>query len=429
MMLKAADGKYYPTPVRRKVFTESDYPQATYGNTRIYTDILQALETLANPAASENQRYFARDLMEKFLYFGDKAGSEKGGNGVYRLMWQKDKLTGVQWIQISRESGKDADSKQLYETVKKDGKNYTVRLTNDIAANKAALLELVQYMEPIFQINSQLLESEEYVDILVASGVFTTNLADYTLRNAMFTIKPMDENGKPIQSDAVTQKPESNKRNSVGTSDSYTTITDGKGRKYKLYPNGDILTESDTKVTKDLTRAYVYGKHAMETKALTEGKPYGEGTLYTLNMDKSSYAIFVSKEGVITQIYLGDEYQQIMDTQRKYVASVEQARAVAEALANKPNTDRTSLTKEELLQDLKTNGYNPDNFYINIEAGEAGFIGLIYSKDTGESIMKVRFKSAEQKEIIDLLSKQPEEVQENDEKVNYLIAPIIDKKH
>lgn len=416
LMIKAADGKFYPTPVRRKMFTEADYPQETYGNTSVYQAITDALSTLANPNSTDSDRYFARDMFEKFIYFGNKVQSLRAGSGIFRIKWQKDKLTGRQWIQISRETGEeDADGKKIYQTVKKDGKNYVVPLTSDFEANKAALLELVQFMEPMFQINSKLLENEQYVDMLVESGVFTSNLADYTLHNAMFTIKPMDKNGVPIQSEAVTEKPVATEKNPVGSADTYTIITDKKGTEYKLYPNGDIYNAQDERVTRQILRAYIYAKDALAKGTALNKKQYGDDTLYTLSMDNGEYAVLVSKEGIITDIYSGDKFIQVMKDQAKYVADEAQAKAVAEALA----------TSDTSIDDLANNGYDPTRYIVDIQGAEEGYRGFIYSKATGEKIMTTILSVDRMKEMGKLTSSYTEEEQDNMELMNPIIAPIL----
>lgn len=370
LMLKAADGRYYPTPVRRKAFTMEDYPQETYGNTPVYKAITTALETLADPTSDNDARYFARDMFEKFIYFGNKIKAARIGDSVFRLKWQKDKLTGEQWIQISRETGIDENGKKIYQTVQKDGKNYTVRLTNDKEANKMALLELVQYMEPMFQINYHLLENEQYVDMLVASGVFTTNLADYTLHNAMFTIKPMDADGKPIQSDMPTERPTSTKVNAVGTMETFDKVLDKNGKEYRLYPNGDILDIQGVKVTKPVIRAYVYAKNALAKGNNLNKLKYGEDTFYIMNMGTGEYAVQV-QEGNIVDIISGDKYLKLRKDHVKYVASQEQAKAVAEALKAAKNNGETSIA------DLRLNGYNPDKYVT--EVSQKGREVLVYS--------------------------------------------------
>lgn len=370
LMLKAADGRYYPTPVRRKAFTMEDYSEETYGNTPVYKAITTALETLADPTSNDDARYFARDMFEKFIYFGNKVKAARIGDSVFRLKWQKDKLTGEQWIQISRETGIDENGKKIYQTVQKDGKNYAVRLTNDKEANKTALLELVQYMEPMFQINYHLLENEQYVDMLVASGVFTTNLADYTLHNAMFTIKPMDADGKPVQSDMPTERPTSTKVNAVGTMDTFEKVSDNKGREYRLYPNGDILDVEGVKVTKPLTKAYVYAKNALAKGTALNKIQYGADTFYIMNMGTGEYAVEV-QDGNIVGILSGDKYLKLRKDHAKYVASQEQAKAVAEALKAAKNNGETSIA------DLRLNGYNP-NKYVT-EVSQKGREVLVYS--------------------------------------------------
>ncbi len=370
LMLKAADGRYYPTPVRRKAFTMEDYPQETYGNTPVYKAITTALETLADPTSNDDARYFARDMFEKFIYFGNKVKAARIGDSVFRLKWQKDKLIGEQWIQISRETGIDENGKKIYQTVQKDGKNYAVRLTNDKEANKTALLELVQYMEPMFQINYHLLENEQYVDMLVASGVFTTNLADYTLHNAMFTIKPMDSDGKPIQSEIPTERPTSTKVNAVGTIDTFDKVLDKNGKEYRLYPNGDILDVEGVKVTKPMTRAYVYAKNALAKGNTLNKLQYGEDTFYIMNMGTGEYAVQV-QEGNIVDIISGDKYLKLRKDHVKYVASQEQAKAVAEALKAAKNNGETSIA------DLRLNGYNPSKYVT--EVSQKGREVLVYS--------------------------------------------------
>lgn len=216
LLVPNAAGKYTPIAVRVKHFNKEEFnpEDITVKETSIYKNIQEAVTLLANSLSEEDLKEAVKSL-KNVLY-----------NGDLHIDWvSSDKGDGIRFTKIKR----DSNGKEIYQ--EKNGKRYRVEdskiifLTNpaqDILLatitgdDKVELHEdntpkldsknmedikneiidtLLSFNLPI-QVNLGMLNTSHYNDLLVNSGVLTSNISEIKTVGSWFTMDYFNSEGE-----------------------------------------------------------------------------------------------------------------------------------------------------------------------------------------------------------------------------------------
>lgn len=168
LMVKEADGRWYPKAVRLKRFTQSEYPLDVYGDTPIMNRIKSALRVLVNPNESQYKKSLAKFELESLIIFpknNDLVFSKEGN--ILSVKGLKNDLIG--------------NAQSIDEAVE-----------NVINALMDETLNLR------FALNTPQTVESSYIDDVLESGIIETDLYQPSNVNASFDIAPIDDTGNPI---------------------------------------------------------------------------------------------------------------------------------------------------------------------------------------------------------------------------------------
>lgn len=199
LMLKAADGMYYPTPVRIKRFTENSYPSSINSSKPVFQTIIKASRDIVDPSKSNLDKIKARDLLESTLFFSTEENRDRN----WRVMFHTNS-DGAQWVNITRRS--DDGQIEVFDD--------NIQLSPDsIESNAATLVNQIQSLNLGFQVKTSRLADPNYVRDLIESDILTSNLLRTGMVNASIRLSPVGEDGRPLD----VQKPIDNSTSTVPT--------------------------------------------------------------------------------------------------------------------------------------------------------------------------------------------------------------------
>lgn len=385
MMIKMSNGKWLPTRVGVKRFSNEEYP---YTNTPIYSIIVESLNNLLiglQQGATDSQLLPFRDKLETVLYFGKTdAINENKRNSPYRLVFQK---TGSEaFLSIGRKIGKDEEGKNQY-----DNKGPKLQITAE-----TTLEEVVNWVKSFnfrFQVNSRTINDPNYNKRLVESKILTTNLADQTnFRNAQVVINnPWDT--KPPKKKEIKAAPfkEPTKERLVIVNEETYKFIDIDGV-------SSIVRDSEGKLVNTTLKQLIITKKIIEDGAFI-GTPYkgNESYLYKIPNGTSFYGALVNIATKEVTIITKEKFSELEEIFNKKLAPT-----ISE---NSPSPSISS-TKESVevlnpIQEFKKNGFNPLLHTIDFEGG----IITVTDKIT-EGVIKI-FEASEEisKDLLDSYSK------------------------
>lgn len=208
ILIPNAAGKYSPAAVRVKHFNESEYnpEDVTINSTPLYKNIKKSIDALANAFTEEDVNNAVKDLARS-LYIGDvhiDYIQGKNGNGIRFTKVQRDANKNeiydeVDGQRVRREDARTVflterwDPNVLYELGGEGVKTQPDTRDSQEVANEIQNI-LMAFNLPL-QVNLGMLNKGGYNNMLLSSGVMTSNIIDASVKSNWFTTDYFDVQG------------------------------------------------------------------------------------------------------------------------------------------------------------------------------------------------------------------------------------------
>ena len=206
LMVREADGRYYPKALTVKRFTEEEYPLDEYGDTPIVDRIKDDIKTLIDPKASKSEKELAKYDIKEVLFF------------------PKDKMLETALQAAEGETDIDEAVSNVLEALQSDELNLR------------------------FNVITSELFNPEYVEDILKSGILSTDLYQPGNVNASFDVALMDDEGNPIIPEETTKKGHTGRRGINSTISRITRTLNGK--RFEVDSEGNIFN-SDGEIVSD----------------------------------------------------------------------------------------------------------------------------------------------------------------------------------
>lgn len=208
ILIPNAAGKYSPAAVRIKHFNESEYnpEDVTINSTPLYKNIKKSIDALANAFTEEDVNNAVKDLARS-LYIGDvhiDYIQGKNGNGIRFTKVQRDANKNeiydeVDGKRVRREDARTVflterwDPNVLYEL---DGEGVKTQPdTRDSQEVASEIQNILMAFNLPLQVNLGMLNKGGYNNMLLSSGVMTSNIIDASVKSNWFTTDYFDIQG------------------------------------------------------------------------------------------------------------------------------------------------------------------------------------------------------------------------------------------
>lgn len=255
LMVKAADGKFYPTAVRVKKYNPVDFDisNESVRNTARYKNIQKAIEILAS--STNNAEVFeAKQLLENELYLGDNIHLDYFSNGSSEGLRIKDTRSGIEqvkWVQF-----KDVQQASIGSIG--DGGFIAAESAEAIVTEKSKDTIISDITQALYSLNLGMqvklseLNKGAYNESLINDNLLTSNIEKASVVSAWFVANPLTINGKQIQAEvppAAKPTPTNKVQTVVGGKESVmpTVSVTYNGTVIYIDANGDIY-EEDSRV-------------------------------------------------------------------------------------------------------------------------------------------------------------------------------------
>lgn len=205
LMVREADGRYYPKALTVKRFTEEEYPLDEYGDTPIVDRIKDDIKTLIDPKASKSEKELAKYDIKEVLFF------------------PKDKMLETALQTAEGETDIDEAVSNVLEALQSDELNLR------------------------FNVVTSELFNPEYVEDILKSGILSTDLYQPGNVNASFDVALMDDEGNPIMPEETTKKGHTGRRGINSTISRITRTLNGK--RFEVDSEGNIFDSDGERVS------------------------------------------------------------------------------------------------------------------------------------------------------------------------------------
>lgn len=209
LMVREADGRYYPKALTVKRFTEEEYPLDEYGDTPIVDRIKDDIKTLIDPKASKSEKELAKYDIKEVLFF------------------PKDKMLETALQAAEGETDIDEAVSNVLEALQSDELNLR------------------------FNVVTSELFNPEYVEEILKSGILSTDLYQPGNVNASFDVALMDDEGNPIMPEETTKKGHTGRRGINSTISRITRTLNGK--RFEVDSEGNIFDSDGERVSDQST--------------------------------------------------------------------------------------------------------------------------------------------------------------------------------
>ena len=209
LMVREADGRYYPKALTVKRFTEEEYPLDEYGDTPIVDRIKDDIKTLIDPKASKSEKELAKYDIKEVLFF------------------PKDKMLETALQAAEGETDIDEAVSNVLEALQSDELNLR------------------------FNVVTSELFNPEYVEDILKSGILSTDLYQPGNVNASFDVALMDDEGNPIMPEETTKKGHTGRRGINSTISRITRTLNGK--RFEVDSEGNIFDSDGERVSNQNT--------------------------------------------------------------------------------------------------------------------------------------------------------------------------------
>ena len=208
ILIPNAAGKYSPAAVRVKHFNESEYnpEDVTINSTPLYKNIKKSIDALANAFTEEDVNNAVKDLARS-LYIGDvhiDYIQGKNGNGIRFTKVQRDANKNEIYDEVDGQRVRREDSRTVFLTERWDP-NVLYELggdgvktqpdTRDTAEVASEIQNILMAFNLPLQVNLGMLNKGGYNNMLLSSGVMTSNIVDASVKSNWFTTDYFDIQG------------------------------------------------------------------------------------------------------------------------------------------------------------------------------------------------------------------------------------------
>jgi hypothetical protein len=208
ILIPNAAGKYSPAAVRVKHFNESEYnpEDVTVNSTPLYKNIKKSIDALANAFTEEDVNNAVKDLARS-LYIGDvhiDYIQGKNGNGIRFTKVQRDANKNEIYDEIDGKRVRREDARTVFLTERWDP-NVLYELggegvktqpdTRDSQEVAGEIQNILMAFNLPLQVNLGMLNKGGYNNMLLSSGVMTSNIIDASVKSNWFTTDYFDIQG------------------------------------------------------------------------------------------------------------------------------------------------------------------------------------------------------------------------------------------
>lgn len=208
ILIPNAAGKYSPAAVRVKHFNESEYnpEDVTINSTPLYKNIKKSIDALANAFTEEDVNNAVKDLARS-LYIGDvhiDYVQGKNGNGIRFTKVQRDANKNEIYDEVDGKRGRREDARTVFLTERWDP-NVLYELggegvktqpdTRDSQEVASEIQNILMAFNLPLQVNLGMLNKGGYNNMLLSSGVMTSNITDASVKSNWFTTDYFDIQG------------------------------------------------------------------------------------------------------------------------------------------------------------------------------------------------------------------------------------------
>lgn len=208
ILIPNAAGKYSPAAVRVKHFNESEYnpEDVTVNSTPLYKNIKKSIDALANAFTEEDVNNAVKDLARS-LYIGDvhiDYIQGKNGNGIRFTKVQRDANKNEIYDEIDGKRVRREDARTVFLTERWDP-NVLYELggegvktqpdTRDSQEVAGEIQNILMAFNLPLQVNLGMLNKGGYNNMLLSSGVMTSNIIDASVKSNWFTTDYFDVQG------------------------------------------------------------------------------------------------------------------------------------------------------------------------------------------------------------------------------------------
>ena len=208
ILIPNAAGKYSPAAVRVKHFNESEYnpEDVTINSTPLYKNIKKSIDALANAFTEEDVNNAVKDLARS-LYIGDvhiDYVQGKNGNGIRFTKVQRDANKNEIYDEIDGKRVRREDARTVFLTERWDP-NVLYELggegvktqpdTRDSQEVAGEIQNILMAFNLPLQVNLGMLNKGGYNNMLLSSGVMTSNIIDASVKSNWFTTDYFDIQG------------------------------------------------------------------------------------------------------------------------------------------------------------------------------------------------------------------------------------------
>lgn len=208
ILIPNAAGKYSPAAVRVKHFNESEYnpEDVTVNSTPLYKNIKKSIDALANAFTEEDVNNAVKDLARS-LYIGDvhiDYVQGKNGNGIRFTKVQRDANKNEIYDEIDGKRVRREDARTVFLTERWDP-NVLYELggegvktqpdTRDSQEVASEIQNILMAFNLPLQVNLGMLNKGGYNNMLLSSGVMTSNIIDASVKSNWFTTDYFDIQG------------------------------------------------------------------------------------------------------------------------------------------------------------------------------------------------------------------------------------------
>nr|DAK99405.1 MAG TPA: Structural protein [Caudoviricetes sp.] len=208
ILIPNAAGKYSPAAVRVKHFNESEYnpEDVTINSTPLYKNIKKSIDALANAFTEEDVNNAVKDLARS-LYIGDvhiDYIQGKNGNGIRFTKVQRDANKNEIYDEVDGQRVRREDARTVFLTERWDP-NVLYELggegvktqpdTRDSQEVASEIQNILMAFNIPLQVNLGMLNKGGYNNMLLSSGVMTSNIIDASVKSNWFTTDYFDIQG------------------------------------------------------------------------------------------------------------------------------------------------------------------------------------------------------------------------------------------
>ena len=293
LMVREADGRYYPKALTVKRFIEREYPLDEYGDTPIVERIKDDIKTLIDPKASNSEKELAKYDIKEVLFF------------------PKDKMLETALQAAEGETDIDEAVSNVLKALQSDELNLRFNV-----------------------VTSELL-NPEYTDNILKSGILSTDLYQPGNVNSSFDVALMDDEGNPIIPEETTKKGHTGRRGINSTISRTTRMLNSK--RFEVDSEGNIFDSEGEKVSDQNT--------IDEINLLSQ---IAEGTISPISGSNNLYLGVYTDSGnsfgiINGKVKTGQELEELKDKAAKRSKKQAQKKKANEAISKYENLNNSEF--------------------------------------------------------------------------------------